>query len=128
MEEDEIQIKYSEPGVSEKMTSRILDISWGTIIKITLALGALYLIFLVRDILIWFIFALIISILFNPAINFLRKARIPRVLAAILVYLGIFTFLGFFIYLLAPLLFSELQQFSVNLSAYLTKPLPILVV
>ncbi len=122
--EDEVQIKYSEPESSERMTSRILDISWATIVKIMFALGVLYLIFLVRDILIWFIFALVISILFNPAINFLRKARIPRVLASILVYLGIFAFLGFFIYLLAPLLFSELQQFSVNLSAYFDQAAP----
>ena len=30
-----------------------------------------------------------ISVLFNPAINFLQKLRIPRILAAIFVYVGI---------------------------------------
>ena len=83
---------YSLP---EKTRSQdILDISWATIVKIIVALGGLYLIFLVRDILIWFIFALIISILFNPAVNFFRKLKIPRVLACILVYLSIFVLLG----------------------------------
>jgi predicted PurR-regulated permease PerM len=124
MEKDEVQIKYSAPETPERMASRVLDISWDTIIKIMFALATLYLIFLVRDILIWFIFALVISILFNPAINFLRKARIPRILATIIVYLGIFAFLGSFIFILAPLLFSELQQFSVSLPAYFDQAAP----
>ena len=124
MEEDHIQIKYPAIEEREKIASRVLDISWGTIIKIVFSLTILYLLFLVRDILIWFIFALVISILFNPAINFLTKARIPRVLASILIYLGIFAFLGSFIFILSPLLFSELQQFSVNLPTYFEQATP----
>jgi len=124
MEEDQIQIKYPATKEREKIASRVLDISWGTIIKIVFSLTILYLLFLVRDILIWFIFALVISILFNPAINFLTKARIPRILASILIYLGIFAFLGSFIFILSPLLFSELQQFSVNLPTYFEQATP----
>ena len=70
--------------------NRTLDISWGTILKIALAFITFYIIYLVRDILVWFIFALIISILFNPAINFLHRRRIPRVLSVISVYIVIF--------------------------------------
>jgi len=55
---------------------RVLDVSWGTIFKIALAFLGFYLIFLVRDILIWVLFAIIISVLFEPAINFLRRFRI----------------------------------------------------
>ncbi len=50
---------------------KILDISWGTIFKIVLALLCFYFIYLVRDILVWSVFALIISFLFKPAIVFL---------------------------------------------------------
>ena len=124
MEEDQVPIKYAVSENSEKISSRLLDISWGTIVKIIFALTILYLIFLVRDILIWFVFALIISILFNPAINFLIKIRIPRILASILIYLGVFAFLGSFIFLIAPLLFSELQQFSANLPIYFNQITP----
>jgi len=124
MEEGQVQIKYAAPEEPERMSSRVLDISWGTIIKIVFSLAMLYLVFLVRDILIWFIFALVISILFNPAINFLTKARIPRILASILVYLGVFAFLGSFIFIIAPLLFSELQQFSVHLPTYFEQASP----
>ncbi|MCX6737980.1 MAG: AI-2E family transporter [Candidatus Parcubacteria bacterium] len=107
-------------------SSRILDISWASILKIIFALGLLYFVFLIRDILIWFVFALVISILFNPAINFLRKFHIPRVLAAILVYLSIFVLLSCFIYTLAPLLFSELQHFTTNIPGYFEQASPYL--
>ncbi len=102
-----------------KQIPGLIDISWGTIVKIALALTSLYLIFLVRDILIWFVFALIISILFNPAINFLRKKlHFHRVLAAILVYLSLFVLLGGLIWGIAPLLFSEFQQFNTHFTQY----------
>ena len=63
---------------------KILDISWRTILKIFIAVAIFYILYSVRDILIWFIFALTISILFNPAINFLQKKRIPRSFAVVL--------------------------------------------
>ncbi|MBU1045658.1 AI-2E family transporter [Patescibacteria group bacterium] len=123
---EERQIDYVPDDIGRTNGSRVLDISWATILKIIFALGALYFIFLVRDILIWFIFALVISVLFNPAINFFRKLHIPRVMAAILVYLSVFVFLGVFMYILAPLLFSELQQFSINLPTYFNQAAPYL--
>ncbi len=103
-----------------------LDISWLSIVKVAFALGALYFLYIIGDILIWFIFALIISILFNPAINFLKKLKIPRVLAALFVYFGAFLLLGIFIYSMAPVLFSELQHFSSNLPEYFDQIAPYL--
>lgn len=91
---------------------KVLDISWGTILKIAIGLLGIYLIYLIKDILIWLVFALIISVLFNPAINFLQKRKLPRVLSTILVYIIVFGLLGGVIYLVASPLFSELQQFA----------------
>ncbi len=103
---------------------KVLDISWGTILKISFALLVFYVIYLVRDILVWFIFALIISVLFNPMINFLRRLRIPRVLAVIFVYVAIFGILGLIIYWLAPMFISEIQQFSQLFPQYFEKFAP----
>ncbi|MBI4101739.1 MAG: AI-2E family transporter [Candidatus Nealsonbacteria bacterium] len=103
---------------------RTLDISWGTILKIAVAFLVFYLIFLVRDILILVIFALIISILFNPAIAFLQKRKVPRVMAASLVYILVFGFLGFFIYLIVPIFIFEIQQFSQFFPQYFEKLAP----
>lgn len=104
--------------------NKVLDISWGTILKISLAFLIFYILYLIRDILVWFIFALIIAVLLNPAINFLYRLRIPRVLAVILVYVVIFGFLGMIVYLTAPMFISEIQQFSQLFPQYFEKIAP----
>ncbi|MDD2696729.1 MAG: AI-2E family transporter [Candidatus Pacebacteria bacterium] len=103
---------------------KVLDISWGTILKISFAFLIFYIVYLIRDILIWFIFALIISVLFNPAIKFLQKLRIPRTLAVIFIYVAIFGILGLTIYWTAPMFVLEIQQFSQLFPQYFEKIAP----
>ena len=105
-------------------SERILDISWGTILKFSIAALVFYVIYLIRDILIWFVFALIISILFNPLIDFLHKKRIPRALAVVFVYIVIFGILGLLFYLIVPLFVPEIQQFSQFFGQYFEKVSP----
>jgi predicted PurR-regulated permease PerM len=103
---------------------KVLDISWGTILKIVTALLGFYLLYLIRDILVLVVFALIISVLFNPAINFLQKRKIPRIIATILIYVIIFGILGGVIYAISPAFISEIQQFSQLFSQYFEKISP----
>ncbi|MFH1780728.1 MAG: AI-2E family transporter [Candidatus Nealsonbacteria bacterium] len=100
---------------------KILDISWETILKMAIAFFAFYLVYLIRDILIWVIFGLIISVLFNPAIDFLQKKHFPRVLATILIYVMVFITIGFSIYSVAPLFVTEIRQFSQFFPEYFEK-------
>ena len=104
--------------------NRVLDISWGTILKVAIAFLIFYIIFLVRDILVWGIFALIISVLFNPAINFLHRLHIPRVLSVIFVYVAVFGILGLLIYWVAPMFVFEIQQFSQLFPQYFERIAP----
>ena len=53
--------------------AHFLDLSWGSIVKIFVAVLGLYVFFLVKDILLWLIFGMVISILFNPVIEFFVK-------------------------------------------------------
>jgi len=106
------------------MNENTLDISWNTILKVFVALFCFYLFYLARDILIGFFFALIISILFEPAIRFLQKLRAPRILAAALVYLGAFLLLGLLIYYSSAIFISEIRQFSQSLPQYFEKISP----
>jgi len=103
---------------------RVLDISWSTILKVSFALLCFYIIYLVRDILVWFIFALIISVLFNPGVTFLRRLRVPRVLAVIFIYVAIFGLLGILIYATAPMFVNEIRQFSQLFPQYFGKIAP----
>jgi len=107
-------------------SQQTLDISWKTIIKIFIAIFAFYLIYLARDIALWFFFGLAISILLEPAINFLRKMWIPKMVAIILIYVSILGLLGILIYLMAPIFIVELKQFSSYLPDYFDKINPLL--
>lgn len=108
------------------MSEKTLDVSWETIIKFFIASFIFYVIYLTRDIAIWFFFALVISILLQPAINFLRWLRLSKIIAIAIIYLSIFGFLGLLIYLTAPIFAFELKQFSQYLPDYFEKINPVL--
>ncbi len=105
---------------------KTLDISWGTILKMFLALVVVYLLYQVAEILIWFIFALIISILFNPIVNLLKKLRIPRIVGVIVVYFTFFGIVSFLVYVITPGLYEEIKRFSLLLPEYIEKISPFL--
>lgn len=89
----------------------LLDISWATILKLGVAGLLFYFVFLIREVIIWVMFAFILSILFNPAIVFLEKLRIPRVVGTIAVYVVVFGVVAGMIFLMAPIFIAEIQQF-----------------
>ncbi|MDI6882942.1 MAG: AI-2E family transporter [Patescibacteria group bacterium] len=101
-----------------------LNIKWQTILKVVLAVVFLYLLYLLKDIIIWFIFAFIIAILFNYSIDFLEKKKIPRVAGTVILYFGIFLLLSFFIYKTAPIILSEIKEFSQKFPYFLQKISP----
>lgn len=103
-----------------------LDISWGSIIKIFLATIVFYLLYQVMDVLVWFIFALIISILFNPLVDFLKKLKIPRVVGVIAVYFTLFGIIALFVSVITPGLYNEIKRFSLLLPDYIERIAPFL--
>jgi predicted PurR-regulated permease PerM len=105
---------------------QVLDISWEAIIKVFIAIFVFYIIYLVREIALWFLFGLAIAVLLEPAINFFKKLRIPKIISVIIVYFSIFGILGLLIYLTAPIFIVELKQFSKYLPEYFEKASPVL--
>jgi len=103
---------------------KILDISWESIFKTAIAVIGFYILYLIRDIVVWFIFALIISVLFSPAINFLQKRKVPRVIATIFIYLFVFGLIAFFIYSTSFVFVSEISNFSKVFPQYFEKISP----
>ncbi len=95
-----------------------LDLSWETIFKIALTVVFFYILFQIKDIIVWFIFALVISILFNPAIDFLKKFKMPRVVATSFVYISMFVFLSILLYSVVIILITEVEQLSQVLPYY----------
>jgi predicted PurR-regulated permease PerM len=97
-----------------------LDISWAAIFKVSLAVVLFYTLFLIENILVVILSALILSIIFNPLISFLTKRRIPRALAAILVYASTVLIFSSIIYIITPPIVIEVVNFSQNYSHYFT--------
>lgn len=91
---------------------KILDISWGTIFKIGITALVVYMLFLTKGIFVWVLFGVIISILFDPAIDFLQRKRIPRMVGTFALYLAVFGVIAFIIYSAAPVFVNEIQRFS----------------
>ena len=92
-----------------------LDISWETIIKIAFFGIFIYFLYTIWNLVVWFVFALIISILFEPLIKALQRIKFPRQLSTLFVYFFVFFILGIFLYKFVPFLISEVQTFSKRL-------------
>jgi len=107
-------------------SEKILDISWTAILKIALATFFFYLLYQVKEILILIIFAFIISLLFNPAINFLDRKKVPRILSTLFVYFSVFGLISLFFYLIVNSFVSEIQKFLEFLPQYFEKISPTL--
>jgi predicted PurR-regulated permease PerM len=103
---------------------KILDVSWKTILKIAIAVICFYVLYSVRDIIVWFVFSLVISILFNPIIDFLQKNRIPRVVSVLSVYFVLFGLLSVLIWMVVPIFVEETQLFLQSFPEYFEKISP----
>ena len=86
-------------------------ISTGTVIRffaVALAIAAL---FMIRDILFSLIFAVIIASAVEPAIEWMRARKIPRLAAVIMIYLAGLAMFFFFVYLIFPLFAEAIRTF-----------------
>lgn len=107
----------------DNMLSKLstLDVNSKTIIKLALAAVLLYALYEVKSVIIWFIFALIIAVLFNFLIDSLERQRVPRVVSATVLYFGVFVLIGLGIFKTAHIMLSEIQEFYSNVPLYLRK-------
>ncbi len=110
--------------MKNKEEQKQLDISGRAILKISLAVIIFYILYQIKDILILFLFSIMISVLFEPVIELVVKLKVPRSLAVVFVYIGFFGLLTLTIYLSIPVLISEFSEFSRLLPQYFEKISP----
>jgi len=101
-----------------------IDISWKAILKILIVFFGCYIIYLIKDILVWIVFSSIVSIVFEPVINILIKKKITRPIATLIVYATSFLLLGLFVYWMVPIFATEIQQFTRLFPQYFEKMSP----
>lgn len=89
-----------------------LHITTGTMLRFFALIFGLVGVYLIRDILSALFFAVIIASAMEPAVEWLKARKVPRILGVILIYLAITLILFFLIYLIFPLLFEEFRSIS----------------
>jgi len=105
---------------------KTLTLNWDFCLKMALLVIFIYFLYIIKDLIIWIVFALVLSILFNFAIEFLERKKVPRVLATVIVYFGLLILIGLFFYKTAPIFLAEINQFIEKLPEYLNKISPYL--
>jgi predicted PurR-regulated permease PerM len=94
------------------------NVSALTIVKIILIPLILYVAYLMRDILMVILIALILSVLIDPLADWFEKRKIPRTLAVLLVYIILISLVSLIVVLIIPPLTTQFQQLTDNIPSY----------
>jgi predicted PurR-regulated permease PerM len=97
---------------------REISVSTDTFIRAALVIAGIVLIVLIRDILLALLVSVVIATVINPSVDFFVKFRLPRVLAAALVFAFLFLALIGFFYFFVPIIVKEVSHFLVNVPEY----------
>ena len=96
-----------------------IDISTGTLVRFLLLVLGLVFLYVIRDIALIILVSIIIASAVEPLIRWFIKRKIPRVFAALLVYIGGIVGFVMVFYLLIPPIFSDFQDFFTRLPSLL---------
>lgn len=96
-----------------------ISISTGTMIRAVLVFVGVYLIWFLRDLALILITSIVVSSFVESAIPYFKKIKIDRVLAVVICYVTSLSFLAIMFYLFAPLLITEVYNFSTFVSSHI---------
>ncbi len=100
------------------MKFKDLDNSTQIILKVILAGLILWFLWLVRDIILLLIMALIIASAMEPLVDYLQQKKIPRVMSLLLVYLVVIGLGVLVVYLMIPPVIEQFKILNENLPQY----------
>jgi len=103
----------------EKNNINFISINTGTIIRIFLVALGFFLIWYLRDLFLIILTAIVIASFVESATPYFKKIKINRVFGVVLLYIITIFSLAFLFYLFAPMLITEIYNFSVFLSSYI---------
>lgn len=98
---------------------KTINISTSTILRVILILLLLVFVYILRDVIVLFIFALIIASAIAPAVGFLEKIKIPRVIGTLLVYIIVIGIIAFLVALILPTVAKNAKDLASSLPDYI---------
>ncbi len=100
------------------MVFKDLESSTQVILKITFVVLALAFLWLIRDIILLLVMALILASAMDPMVDYFSLKRIPRAVSVLTVYVLVLGFAAFIVYLLVPPAVTQFQILSENWPEY----------
>lgn len=94
------------------------NISTLSVVKIILTLLILYFAYLMWNILVLLLIAVILAVLIDPLADMFEKKKIPRTLAVLFVYIILGALISLIIMLIIPPLTTQFQQLTDNIPHY----------
>lgn len=98
--------------------NRPISISTGTILRFFLAALGLFLVWYLRDIVLIVLTSIVLASFVESTVPFWRRIRMGRVFGTVVLYVAVILILAGLFYLFAPLLITEVYNFSIFLSSY----------
>ncbi len=102
--------------MSQKQT---INISYESIFKIVFVALVLFLLFYLRQIIFIVFIAVIAALIMNPAVDKMKKKKIPRVVGASILFSAALAVIGLFFYMIVPPLAKELSQLTTQFPTYI---------
>ncbi|MDD2647011.1 MAG: AI-2E family transporter [Patescibacteria group bacterium] len=96
----------------------LVKIDFWSALKLLIFLAILFLFYVLRDILILFLAAMVLSFILSPIVDFLEKRKWPRILATISIYLFVVLFIISIVLPLIPVLTQEINLLIQKLPNY----------
>lgn len=96
-----------------------ISITTGTIIKTILVLTAAYALWVLRDLVLLVVTAVVLASAIEPGVAFIVRHRIPRIAAVALMYLAVFGSLFAVVYAFFPPIIEDTQNFLLAAPQYL---------
>lgn len=106
---------------SSKRSLMTMSISTGTMFRVLLVCAAVWLAFAIRDVILLVLGSLFLAALMEPFADVLEKRRIPRSIAALVVYGVGLSILGVLLYLILPPALGEIGNIIPIFSPYLER-------
>lgn len=100
------------------MEQKGISISWGTLWRVLTMLALAVVLFLARDILVALFLAIVISSALDPAVTWLEKRKIPRILGTLAIYIVLIFFIALLAYAIIPIALSEFNNLLGNVGKY----------
>ncbi len=98
-----------------------IEISTNTIFKVLVVIVAIWLLYLIKDVVAILFFAIILVSILEPWVIWLNQRRIPKVVAVLLIYLLLLALVALVIMLIIPPIVEQFEQLVANFPLYWDK-------